>query len=202
MSQDPPTLIDRAQKGDSQAFEDLLTEYRARLERHVQARLGAHLRSKVDVQDVLQETYARAWKSVERFRWAGSNSFLNWLKGISEHVILKLASRHRPRQVIYVKDRTRHADITPSRAQRREERFDRLQEALDRLSPEYREAVMLVRVEGLQIKEAARRMNRTPKSVAHLLARGLKKLKEGFGETESLHLPPRRLEGGEANHEH
>jgi len=52
---------------------------------------------------------------------------------------------------------------------------------------------MLVRIEGLQIKEAAERMNRTPKAVAHLLARALKQLKERFGDTESLHLPPRRL---------
>ena len=43
MNADPPTLIEKAQKGDSQAFETLVGEYRERLERHVRARLGAHL---------------------------------------------------------------------------------------------------------------------------------------------------------------
>ena len=83
---------------------------------------------------------------------------------------------------------------------RREERRDRLQQALADLSPDYREAIELVRIRGLQVKEAAKRMNRTPKAVMHILARGLKELKSAFGETESLSLPPEALqERGDRN---
>ena len=76
---------------------------------------------------------------------------------------------------------------------RRQERFSRLREAIDSLSPEYREAVLLVRIKGLKVKEAAERMNRSPNAVMHLLLRALKKLKEALGDTESLHLPPESL---------
>ena len=40
-------------------------------------------------------------------------------------------------------------------------------------------------------------MERSPKAVAHLLARALRKLKESFGGTESLSLPPRGIEDTE-----
>ena len=92
MNEDTASLVERAQKGDAKAFEALLASFQDTLQRHVRVRLGEHLRSKVDVEDVLQETYARAWKSIDRFRWAGSGSLLKWLEGISEHVILYLAS--------------------------------------------------------------------------------------------------------------
>jgi hypothetical protein len=40
-------------------------------------------------------------------------------------------------------------------------------------------------------------MGRSPDAVTHLLLRALDKLRESFGDTESLHLPPRSLEDQE-----
>ena len=114
----------------------------------------------------------------------------------AQPVVLKLATRHRRGQFFYVRRESPDGEPSPSKALRRGERFDRLQEAINRLRPDYREALMLVRIEGLKIKEAARRMNRSPKAILHLVARALKRLKEAFGDTESLHLPPMHLEGG------
>lgn len=92
-------------------------------------------------------------------------------------------------------------EIPPSKGLRREERFERLEKALASLSPEYREALTLVRIKGFKIAEAAERMGRTPNAVTHLLMRGLKKLKDSFGDTESLHLPPMRLDEPADGHE-
>ncbi len=89
--------------------------------------------------------------------------------------------------------------VSPSRVLRREERFDRLEDALGSLSAEYRQVLVLVRLEGLPIKEVARRMDRSYKAVSHLPFRATRKLREVFGDTESLQLPDRRFthEGGE-----
>jgi RNA polymerase sigma-70 factor (ECF subfamily) len=60
-----------------------------------------------------------------------------------------------------------------------------LQSALDRLSPRYREAVVLARIEGLSGREIAARMNITESAVSHYLERGIRML------TEMLYaLPP------------
>ena len=84
--------------------------------------------------------------------------------------------------------------VSPSRAQRRDERFDRLESSLNSLSPEYRDVVRLARIEGLSIMAIAERLDRTPDSVRNLLLRAMKQLRQSFGDTESLGLPDRAIE--------
>jgi RNA polymerase sigma-70 factor (ECF subfamily) len=196
--EDEIELLGKAQHGDRAAFEILLERCREKLERYASARIGSHLRSRIEPDDVLQQTYALAWESVPQLHWTGSDTFLRWLKGIARHVILRQADSHQ-REWIYLREDHWSRDPSPSplRKLQREERLDRLRKALNDLPDDYREAIVLVRLSGLQIGEAARRMKRTPKSVMHLLARGLKKLRGTFGDTESLHLPDDRPGGVE-----
>ena len=133
--------ITRAQNGDRQAFDDLIAEFQDALEGHTRRRVGSYLRTRVELEDVLQETYSRAWKSISGFRGTDVSTLLRWLKGITEHVVVDFASQHRRGEVIYVQERHEpvHPQPSPSKALRRGERFTRLQEALDNLSPEHRE---------------------------------------------------------------
>ena len=55
--------------------------------------------------------------------------------------------------------------------------------------------------EKFTLREAAEQMNRTPNAVMKLLTRALTKLKESFGDTESLHLPSIRLDGRELDND-
>jgi RNA polymerase sigma-70 factor (ECF subfamily) len=194
--QDIQNLLEKAQGGDRESFERLVESARDTVETYVRQRVGAHLREKVEVEDVLQETFVEALRSLESFQWRGAGSFPRWLQGIAEHVILKLAGRNRRDPLFYVEVERAANDVPPSRLMRRDERFDRLQQALDTLSPDHREVIVLARLEGLRIAEVAKRMHRTPNAVAHLLSRALASLKDAFGDTESLHLPPRRFEEG------
>ena len=190
-------LVKRAQRGDSDAFEILLRECQPELGKYVRARIGEHLQARLEPADVEQETCTKAWASIGQLRWTGRDTFVRWLKGIARHVILQQADREGRGELLHVELQPPSREVTPSRGLRREERFDRLQSAIDGLQPDYREAIMLVRVRGLQIKEAARRMGRTPKAVTHLLARALTQLRSIVGDTESLQLPPRGLAEGE-----
>jgi RNA polymerase sigma-70 factor, ECF subfamily len=193
------STIRRARAGDRRSFDSLIGDSRASLEAHVERRIGSYLRGRVDPEDVLQETYARAWRSIAGFRGKDPSALLGWLKGIAEHVIVDLISRHKREDIMYVEEtrESPHGEPSPSKGLRREERFSRLEKALDSLSPAQREVVILVRIEGLKIKEAAGKMNRTPNAVTKLLIRALAKLKDTFGDTDSLHLPPRGLAAGD-----
>jgi RNA polymerase sigma-70 factor (ECF subfamily) len=86
---------------------------------------------------------------------------------------------------------------TQSRVQRRQERFERLQAALDGLPPDYRRVLVLSRLDGLPAQEIARRMGRTSNAVYHLIVRGLQMLRDRFGDTDSFQLPDRPLRRGE-----
>ena len=194
--------IERAQSGDHVALEALTVRYHDELDHFVRLRVGAHLREDVQIEDVVQETFARAFEGLEEFQWRNEESFCRWLKGIAEHVILQVAQDQRRNRILYIEqDDSPASTVSPSRALRRGERLDRLQEALDSLSPEHRQVIIVARLKGLRIKEIAERMNRSPNAVALLLARALTKLRDTFGDTESLHLPAASIEDREPDHD-
>ena len=187
-------LVTAAQSGESAAREALIESCRDELDRHLRLRIGAHLRGTLEVEDVFQETVTAALESLTAFRWNGEGSFLRWLKAVAENRILTLARKKRRTQILFVEWQEPLAgDPSPSNALRRGERFDRLQAALDCLEPDYREVIVLARLKGLRLKDVATRIGRSPNAVAHLLSRALTRLKEVFGDTGSLSLPPQRL---------
>ncbi len=191
-----PVLVEKANAGDRTAFDTLCRRYRPRLEGLIRLRLGPDLRQRVEVDDILQETLLKAFECAPRLPARDEQAFLGWLGKTAHHVILNQARRHRVRQMEPVEDRVLGKDATPSRSMAREERFERLQAALDGMTPEYREVILLTRIEGLRLKEVAERMERTPAAVAKLLTRALRQLREKFGVTESFHLPDRALRAG------
>lgn len=192
-------LLVAAKSGDRAAFDVVVQRFEGRLRESVGSRIGAHLQSKIDVDDVVQETFAKAYKSLARFEWRGEEAFLSWLRTISENFVLHVADRYRSEKLFEL-DRQLHPgageEATASRAARRGERFERLREALASLSADHREVILLARIEGLQLKEIAARMNRSVSAVQNLLLRALKELKRSFGDTESFHLPDRHLGPG------
>jgi RNA polymerase sigma-70 factor, ECF subfamily len=192
-------LIQRAQGGDRSAFDELTRSLTDSLLASIRRRIGPALREHLDPEDALQETLLRAFRSVKEFRWQGEKSFQRWLEGISANFILHTARKHGLRTSLRIERRSDTAIVSPSRHQRREERFDRLKRSIDLLKPEYRDVVRLARIEGLKVEEIAGRLSRTPSSVRNLLLRAMRELRESFGDTESLGLPDRRLDGTETS---
>ena len=139
-------LIEKAQGGDRHAFETLLRAHRRPLERTVERELGQHLKGEADAEDVLQETHLRALRSIQRFHYQGEGSFPRWLATIARHVVLELAGKQQRGRKYQLKHDVPGAGVPPSRLARRSERFDRLEEALDQLSEEHREVILLARI--------------------------------------------------------
>jgi RNA polymerase sigma-70 factor (ECF subfamily) len=191
------SLIEKASRGDRGAFETLSKAFRSRLEALVETRLGSRLRPLADVEDVVQETFLRAIKSANRYEGDDSESFFRWLGGIANHVILEAARRGKRDLIVPLDADVPAGDTSVELRSIRGERFDRLQHALDALSPDYRQVILLARVRRLPMKEVARVLHRSPEAATQLLWRALRKLKETFGTTGSFHLPPRSLDGRE-----
>ena len=195
------TLVKEAAGGSRTAFDRLVGIYRERLERFIRTRLGRQLEKRLDAEDVLQEALLRAFCSIGRLQWRDEEAFFSWMGSIAEHVIKSAAdkkSRTVPLQHPFDVPASR---VAPSKALRREERFERLRDSLAALPPEHREVILLARIERLPFEEIGKRMGRSSAAAKMLLARALKGLKRGFGNTESLHLPQASLEGEmEAGH--
>jgi RNA polymerase sigma-70 factor (ECF subfamily) len=189
-------LIERAQRGDRAAFDELASSAAKNLLPRIHRRIGPGLREGLDPEDVLQETFFRAFRSIEKFEWQGEKSFESWLYGIAFKIILHSARERGKWNMLRIVQDPPGAGLSPSHQQRREERFDRLERSLARLSPEYRQVVQLVRIEGRSIVEVARQLHRPPSSVRNALLRAMKQLRQSFGDTESLGLPERSIEEG------
>jgi RNA polymerase sigma-70 factor (ECF subfamily) len=187
-------IIRLAQEGDKSAYAELTALYRDRVEALASSLMVPSLRRQLPVEDVLQETLARGFENLKRFQWKGDDSFLRWLGAIARNVIARAAKRDYGVTGLELTLVATGSAPSPSKAMRREERFERLENAIARLTPEQRQVIQLSRMEGLKIREISEQTGRTPDAVKQLLLRGLRSLKRNFGHTESLRLPKRSLD--------
>jgi RNA polymerase sigma-70 factor (ECF subfamily) len=183
-------LVTLAQRGDDTALNQLCGIYAERVRRIVRFRMGPELRSQLESMDLVQEALIEAVKDIGDFTYCSDGDFLNWLSSIVENTIrdyvdkIHAAKRDVRRQVSLNKVATRTdrpqsdlglptATTTPSAVLSLREELDRLEQAMDRLKPQYREVIMLAKIEGLSCKEIAGRLNKSPAAVAMSLSRGV-----------------------------
>jgi RNA polymerase sigma-70 factor, ECF subfamily len=186
-------LLRRAKQGDEQALNDLYARYGERLHTVVRLRLGIRLRSKLESCDVVQDALMKALPRVQNADFATSGAFFHWLTAIVENHIRDLADHYaadkrdaaRERPLEFQRSGTESVagpieglvtSGTPSMAAMRGEDLSRLEAAVDALPDEQREALLLVRYEGLSLAEAGAKMNRTPDAVRMLVARAVVRL--------------------------
>src|ERR671925_394433 len=86
-------VVAAARAGDEAAFSELVESYRRQLQVHCYRMLG----SLEDSEDLVQETFLRAWRSRRSFR--GQSSFRAWLYAIATNACLDALQRRRPRAV-------------------------------------------------------------------------------------------------------
>ncbi|MCE9593870.1 MAG: sigma-70 family RNA polymerase sigma factor [Planctomycetes bacterium] len=80
-------LLARAQGGDRQALEDLLSRYQDRLRRIVRIQLGASLRRHCDSMDIVQNTFKAALPKIGDLQPRSAASLLQWLAMIATNQI-------------------------------------------------------------------------------------------------------------------
>ncbi len=206
-------LVQKAQEGDRRAFDKLVDRCAPRIEALVRRGLGAKLSGKVEVEDLIQETFTNAWQSLGTFRWRGEDAFWAWLGTLARHAIENEAhwfgaKKRAADREVSLEQKARNLGeksremiefmeantATPSKQLRRDHRFERLKQALHKLKTDHRKVILLTRIKGLSVKEAARQMGRSEGAISMLLLRALKQLKDVFGNTDSLHLSDRSLE--------
>jgi RNA polymerase sigma factor (sigma-70 family) len=159
-------------------------QHRERLLSVIYLRMGPQLRTRMDAEDVLQEVAIEAinsWHTLSDEQNAGA-----WLVTLAKRKVARIlrdqigvAARNpnRERHVLTdlpIADR-RSGPVT---AADRRDRLELLGQALERLPDDYREVILLTKIEGLPAKEVGVRMERSENAVNLLLSRALKRLAE------------------------
>lgn len=158
--EDDTVLVERSQRGDTVAFDALVIKYTPRLYGLVYHMTGNH----EDTHDILQEVFAKAYRSVRRFR--GSSTFYTWIYSIAVNMTLNfLKKRKRARRYGLDEAMSLRPDTPPPEAVARDdtrrevgirELQERLNIALRKLSNEHRAVVTMFDIQGLPHAEIAK----------------------------------------------
>src|SRR6266545_2473664 len=161
-----PQLVEKAKRGDRDAFGELYRLHHARIFR--MARL--HLGDLGDgAEDAVAETFLRGWAALPRYRDTGA-PFVAWLFGIARHVVLDEVARRRrvmPREEL--PERTRGWTV--------DDRLT-LAAAIERLPAEQRRVVELKYLAGMRNAEVASALGKSKGAINAMQWRALGTLKE------------------------
>lgn len=188
-------LVERVRAGDEAAVRTLVRRHNRRLFRVARG----VLRDDAEAEDVVQETYMRAFLTLSRFR--GEAGIATWLTRIALNEALGRLRRRRPTEDIAAIDEVPADDPrvvafpsppapTPEAEAGRAQARALLEPLIDELPPDFRVVVMLRDVEGLTTEEAADHLGIRPETAKTRLHRGrrllraalLDRLGGGFGD--------------------
>jgi len=136
-------LLERSRQGDRQAMHELFVRHSRRLYAMAFRVTGRS----ADAEDVVQESFLRAWDSLGRFR--GECSFGTWLYRIAINRCRTLCRKQRPIEPLEEERTASGGGENPALARLR------LVAALERLPDGYREVIVLHDVIELEHQEIA-----------------------------------------------
>ncbi|MDT8317265.1 MAG: sigma-70 family RNA polymerase sigma factor [bacterium] len=167
-------LVRKSQEGDSRSFEMLVIKYQQRIF-NVIFRI---VRNRDDVEDLAQEAFLNAFRSIKGFR--GGSSFYTWLYRIASNVSLNHLAKNKRAVFVDeavmdtadVAEKTASADISPERRVSSNETASAISKAVESLPEEIKKAVILREYEGLSYEEIAELMDCPVGTVRSRIFRG------------------------------
>ena len=149
-------LIAAWQGGDEQAAAELVRRHARALARF----LGGAGAPEADLDDMVQETFIRAFRAVTKFR--GQCRFRTWLLTIGGNVLKDAHRRWRRARVVPLVDDLQARDGDPHEDAVAGEAEARLASGLQRLPRLQREVFLLRAQQGLEYEEIAAALGTTP----------------------------------------
>jgi RNA polymerase sigma-70 factor (ECF subfamily) len=187
---DDTTLVREAQRGNRGAFEELVRHYDQAV-----LRLALHLTgSESDAQDVYQDAFLKAYKSIGNFRF--ECSFYTWIYRIVTNLCLDQLRKRQVRKedapvatdcdgeqydvLSQVPDA--RAGANPERDLMRRELGGRISRALEKLTPRERMVFELKHYQGLKLRTVGEILNTTEETAKNTLFRATQKLRGALGD--------------------
>nr|WP_314899893.1 RNA polymerase sigma factor RpoE [uncultured Deefgea sp.] len=157
-------LVLRAQSGDQRAFELLVVKY----ERRIARLLSRMIRDQSEIEDVSQEAFIKAYRALPSFR--GESAFYTWLYRIAINTAKNHLSTLGRRPVLSAEYEDEDGDSvdaaslvpdfhTPETELSNKQIVSTVNEAVDALPEELREAITLREMDGMSYDEIAAAMD-------------------------------------------
>ncbi len=190
-------LVIQAKDGDKSALNQLYGAYAERVRWMVRLRMGKELRRKLDSMDVVQDAFLHALGGIEDFTYENEGDFVRWLSKIAENALRDnrdrlYAEKRDVRKEVPLGNGGRRnssrffgapgpvATTTPSVIMSRKEDLARLEKAIDALKPEYKEVIVLTKIEGFGYQEIGNRLSKSSEAIRKLVSRAMTALINAF----------------------
>ncbi len=158
---DDDELIERTQAGDPAAFDDLVRKYSHRIYALVYNMTSNH----EDAHDLMQDIFAKAYRSIRGFR--RKSSFYTWIHAIGVNMTINFLKKRGKRYNLSLDDMDSNiqndpefleltAGSDPVREANLSELQQRLNEALMKLSEQHRAVVVMFDIQGMPHAEIAK----------------------------------------------
>lgn len=176
-------LANQARQGDHAAFTELVSRYARKV-----FRLARHItQNDQDAEDVLQETFLKAYSRLDQFQ--GNSKFYTWLVRIGVNEALMRLRRRKGNQTVSLDDELETSDGSiprdiasedsdPEETYGREELRESLERAIDSLAETYRAVFLLRDVEGFSTEETAQMLGLSVSAVKSRLLRARLQLRD------------------------
>lgn len=167
-----------------------LERYRSYLRLLAGLQIEPRLQAKLDPSDFVQQTLLEAYQGIDKLRGQDEATVAAWLRQILAHNLADALRRYGAgaRDVALeqsLNDSSARMEAwllgggsSPSEQVMRNEQLLQLAEAMEQLPPDQRLALDLKHLQGWSVAEIGRHLDRTEASVAGLLRRGVKRLRE------------------------
>ena len=153
-------LVERAQQGDTKAFEMLVVKYNRRLGRL----LSRFIKDEHEVNDVVQESFIKAYRALPNFR--GDSAFYTWLYRISINTAKNFLANNNKRPIMAseitngdgeVMDVVEQVadNLTPEAELMNKQILQTVESAVAKLPEDLRRAITLREMDGLSYEEIA-----------------------------------------------
>ena len=175
--------VERAQSGDSDAFR-LLVEQHSRAVFRLAFRMTGN---EQDAEDVVQETFLRAYRQLDKYE--ARSSFSTWLYRIASNYSLDLIRMRKRHEDKRERGKAEERDILqtlpvntpgPDRITYSRQVQERVNEALNELSAQERTAFVLRHFEGMSIDEIGEALGTGTNATKHSIFRAVQKLRRSL----------------------
>lgn len=165
-------LVAKAQAGDIKSFENLLYLYEKRIFSYIY-RFVSH---KENAEDIAQETFLKVYRNLKNFN--AQYKFKTWLYTIATHTTYDWLRKAKKQQELFIIDDVDSSfeTIAPGDAYKDIENIEYIDNALQKLKPEYQTVINLFFREQLTYEEIAKILNVPLNTVKTYLYRAKKTL--------------------------
>ncbi len=174
-------LIQRAQAGDATAFGDLYDTHYDKVYRYLFYHLPAWQRDQAE--DLVQEVFLKAMDALPSYTFRGV-PFSAWLVRIARNLLIDQSRKQSKREEVPIDDLDLPDASDPEGIYTFKVDRQELARALDSLTAEQREVIVLRIIEDMSIAETAQIMDKTEMAIKAMQARALKALKRALEPAE------------------